>query len=128
LGLGFSATAKPAGLSRRHRLTSPDIKKLLRSGRLVRAQGVQILTNPNDRDYARLAVAVPKKLCKRAVDRNRVKRCIREWFRVNKAMLAGKDFLIRISARTHTRTEGFAGLDVQLQTLCWQSTTGRQRK
>jgi len=126
--LANSATAKPAGLPRRQRLTSPDIKQLLRSGRLLRGQGVQMLTNPNHRDYARLAVAVPKKLWKRAVDRNRAKRCIREWFRANKSMLSGRDFLVRISAKTHTPAEGFAGLDLQLQTLIMQSVIGRQRQ
>ena len=112
-----SVNARPAGLPRRQRLTSPDIKHLLDAGRMLRGQGVQILIDPNRLDYPRLAVAVPKRLWKRAVDRNRAKRCIREWFRANKLALKGQDLLVRISAKVHTPDDGFAGLDVQLQSL-----------
>jgi ribonuclease P protein component len=112
-----SESAKPAGLPRRQRLTSPDIKHLLQAGRMLRGQGVQVLIDPNRLQYSRLAVAVPKRLWKRAVDRNRAKRCIREWFRTNKLALSGQDLLVRISAKVHTPDDGFAGLGVELQSL-----------
>jgi ribonuclease P protein component len=41
----------------------------------------------NEASWHRIAMAVPKHLFKRAVDRNRIKRLIREAYRQNKAIL-----------------------------------------
>ena len=46
----------------------------------------------------RIGIAVGKKLLRRSVDRNRVKRCVREFFRLNKSSLEG-GFLIKLDKK-----------------------------
>ena len=48
---------------------------------------------------ARLGVVVGKKLLKRAVDRNKVKRIIREQFRVQRPSLPACDLVVRLAAK-----------------------------
>lgn len=48
----------------------------------------------NQLSYARLGLVVSKKVSKRAVDRNQIKRHIREWFRHNKKALEGFDVIV----------------------------------
>jgi ribonuclease P protein component len=51
---------------------------------------------------ARLGMVIGKKLLRRAVDRNRVKRCIRECFRLRRADLPACDLIVRLIARPAT--------------------------
>jgi ribonuclease P protein component len=76
--------------TRRQRLGTTDIAALL-SGVLLKAN---VLGVP------RLGLIVPKRVFPRAVDRNRAKRLLREWFRGHQARLGSRDILIRLSART----------------------------
>lgn len=46
--------------------------------------------------YARLGMVVPKRLLSRAVERNRVKRLVRERFRSSQEAIAGHDWLVRL--------------------------------
>lgn len=39
---------------------------------------------------------VPKRQHSRSVDRNRIKRVIREWFRSNQEKLSGRDWIVRL--------------------------------
>jgi ribonuclease P protein component len=48
---------------------------------------------------ARLGMVIGKKLLRRAVDRNRVKRCIRECFRRRRADLPDCDLIVRLIVR-----------------------------
>jgi ribonuclease P protein component len=48
----------------------------------------------NNRGSARLGIAVSRKVSKRAVVRNRIKRQIRESFRLNKNLLMGMDCVV----------------------------------
>jgi len=48
----------------------------------------------NDRQQARLGIAVSRKVSPRAVVRNRIKRQIRETFRLNKSLLNGYDCVV----------------------------------
>lgn len=52
----------------------------------------QIIIKPNSFNYPRMAVIVPKKIIKKAVRRNLVKRIVRERFR--KSTLIFQDYLI----------------------------------
>jgi len=61
--------------------------------------GLDLLAAPNGLDYARLGLIVPKKIIATAVGRNRVKRLIRESFRLNQTQLAGLDVVARIKSK-----------------------------
>ena len=45
-------------------------------------------------DVARLGLAISKKHCRQATDRNRIKRIVRESFRQHQAELAGLDIVV----------------------------------
>jgi ribonuclease P protein component len=69
--------------------------------RCVRAMaGIDFLAAPNGLTYSRLGMIVPKKIIPTAVARNRVKRLIRESFRLNQSELAGLDVVARIRSKT----------------------------
>lgn len=53
-----------------------------------------LLAKPNDLTTARLGLAISKKHARRAVDRNRIKRLIRESFRLNQAKLPAIDLVV----------------------------------
>ena len=55
-----------------------------------------MLYRPSGRDSARLGLAVAKKRLKRAVDRNRIKRLIRESFRQQRDRLKGLDIVVLV--------------------------------
>jgi len=58
-----------------------------------------VTARPNGAQIARIAVIVPKRHLRRAVDRNRAKRLLKEWFRLNQEQLGGRDLLVRVVAR-----------------------------
>ena len=53
-----------------------------------------VLFLANDCTHARLGTAIAKKVLKRAVDRNLVKRVVRESFRLRQRELAGLDIVV----------------------------------
>jgi len=84
---------------RAQRLGSDAIAQVLATTRPRRAGAVSVQVRSNGLDFPRLGLVVPKRLLPRAVDRNRVRRLLREWFRRNQKRLAGKDLLVRLGAR-----------------------------
>lgn len=65
-----------------------------------RGKVLDISVGPNDSNFARLGLIVPKKLMPTAVGRNRIKRLLREWFRQNQEDLAGLDIIARLKGKT----------------------------
>jgi ribonuclease P protein component len=61
--------------------------------------GVDLLAAPNNLNFPRLGLIVPKKIIATAVGRNRIKRLIRESFRLNQHHLFGIDVVARIKAK-----------------------------
>lgn len=57
-------------------------------------KALTLLSRSNGRGYARLGLAVSKRHIRRAVDRNRLKRLIRESFRVGQHQLPGIDIVV----------------------------------
>ena len=53
-----------------------------------------VLCRKNDKDIARLGLAISKKHCRKAHSRNRIKRIVRESFRQHQALLAGLDVVV----------------------------------
>jgi len=59
---------------------------------------LQIYAKPNNTNYPRLGLIVAKKVTRRAVERNRIKRLLREFFRVNQhsQVTLNMDWVIRL--------------------------------
>jgi ribonuclease P protein component len=81
------------------RLGGEAIAQILAITRPRRSGSVSVQVRPNGLDYSRLGLVVPKRLLHRAVDRNRAKRLLREWFRRNEAVPIGQDLLVRLATR-----------------------------
>lgn len=62
-------------------LTSGDFQRVFQDPERLSSAHLLVLYKPNDLGFPRLGLAIAKKHAKRAVDRNRVKRCVRESFR-----------------------------------------------
>jgi len=56
-----------------------------------------VLLRANPLGVPRLGLIVPKRVFPRAVDRNRMKRVLRELFRAAQARLGSRDILIRVT-------------------------------
>lgn len=83
-----------------------------------RGQVLDISAGPNALDHARLGMIIPKKVLARAVERNRAKRLLREWFRLHQTQWTGLDIIARLRAKGGTvaldeavlKVDFFAGL------------------
>ena len=69
----------------------------------LRSPPLRLLAKPNDKGFARLGVVAPKRALRRAVDRNRVKRRVRESFRLARSRLPPSDFVITVDGRHNVR-------------------------
>ena len=65
----------------------------------ARTDYVVVMARPNQVGYPRLGMVIAKRLLARAVDRNRVKRCVRESFRQVLPELPACDFVVRLIAK-----------------------------
>lgn len=74
-------------------LTSEDYNQVFKKPVRASANGMLILACKNDNDRPRLGLIVPKKVLKRAVWRNRVKRLVRESFRHTQDSLPNADLV-----------------------------------
>lgn len=77
---------------------------------------------PNDLGYPRVGLVVSKKVSKRAVDRNEIKRHIREWFRCNKALIGSVDLVV--SARPPSNSLNSASIVRSLNDI-WKKASKR---
>ncbi len=74
-----------------------DFRGLLKNGKSSRQNGIAVYFKESDQKKSRLGIIVSKRILKRAVDRNRAKRLIREFFRREKNHFNSNfDFLIRL--------------------------------
>lgn len=74
-----------------------------------------ILARRNDCPGARLGLAISRKCAKRAVDRNRIKRIIRETFRLSRASLPGLDFVVLCRAIAVKSSNASLGASILVQ-------------
>jgi len=88
--------------ARRYRLTKTDeFSSVFGFRRAIRGKLLMMhyQLRPAGSEDARLGVVVAKKLLKRAVDRNRVKRIVREQFRCRRSGLPAYDLVVRLSVK-----------------------------
>ena len=81
--------------TRANRLTKPsDIRAVFNSSQRCADSNFLVLVKKNGLGFARLGMAISKKTVKSAVARNKVKRLVRESFRLNRNSLKGLDLVV----------------------------------
>lgn len=91
---------------------SAEFRAVFAQGRKFVSRGLVVIAAPGSADQARLGLALAKRRIARSVDRNRVKRVLRESFRVNRHRLLQVDVVVL--ARSHTADMSNAALFTQL--------------
>ncbi|MFP5409694.1 MAG: ribonuclease P protein component [Gammaproteobacteria bacterium] len=82
-----------------------DFDRVFADNQRARTDTLLVMARPNAAGFARLGMVIPKRLLARAVDRNRVKRCVRESFRQVRAELPACDFVVRLIVRPEPGNE-----------------------
>jgi ribonuclease P protein component len=84
-------------LKQRHRLRgSAAFAAVFRSGRRFEGSRLQLLARSTSNAATRVGFVIGKKLLGRAVDRNRLKRMLREHVRNRRSALEGFDLIVRL--------------------------------
>ena len=107
-----------ASFARRYRLTKTDeFSSVFGFRKAIRGTWLMLHYQPRAEGHtdARLGLVVGKKLLKRAVDRNRLKRVVREAFRLRRCTLPACDLIVRLAVKPRpfdgkSIAEDFAGL------------------
>ena len=87
--------ARVEGLSRRHRFTTQGaFGPILRDSRKIRSPHAVLHVSPGRPGTSRFGIAVTRRLFPDAVERNRLKRALREIFRRHPLKSAGVDLVI----------------------------------
>lgn len=92
-----------------------EFEAVLRSGRRIASRNFILRASANDLHYPRLGIIAGRKSARRAVDRNRAKRLVREAFRAALEKLGGHDVAIQL--RSDLRGELNDALRLELANL-----------
>jgi len=93
-------SARTEGFSRRHRFTARgSFAPVLRSPRKIRGRLAVLHVMPSPTGRSRLGIGLTRRLVATSVDRNRLKRVIREAFRTHPARAAGFDCVVMLRER-----------------------------
>lgn len=118
---------KPLDSRRSHRFSKDDrlrdsasYSRVFNGAQRSRDRLFTVLCRSNGATDARLGLAVSKKHAKKAVERNRIKRVVRESFRENKSRLAGLDVVVINQSGTGQAANAglFASLDAHWDRCC----------
>ena len=91
---------RAASFGRSARLLKPaEFEWVFTENERARTDALLVMARPNELGQARLGMVVAKRLLPRAVDRNRLKRCVRETFRMRRLNLPPCDFVVRLIAK-----------------------------
>lgn len=83
------------GFARGERLTSArDYERVFARAESSRDRYFTVLAREGETPWARLGLAVSRRVARQAVRRNRIKRLIRESFRHHKTQVAGLDLVV----------------------------------
>jgi len=96
----LSLTARPLSLPRNRRLlTRRQFDSTMKEGRRHRDEYFTVYTRSNGLDHGRLGMTVSRRVSAAAVGRNRIRRQIRESFRLNQHALPGIDVVVMANSR-----------------------------
>ena len=116
--------ARKEGLSRRHRFVGRgSFAATLRGPRKLRSPSLLLHVAPGHPGASRLGLMAPKRLARLAVDRNRLKRIVREAFRRHAVKAAGVDLVLAVRQPV-SRADEAAWL-TQLEELLGRAAEGR---
>lgn len=112
--------------SKQKRLLSKlDYSAVFESPISIRSPFFTLLAHPTSNSWPRLGVIVAKRFLKKAVDRNRVRRLIRESFRLNQQHLAGLDIVVLLRCNCAAEPNGVLYNCLRKQ---WQDLSRRSKK
>ena len=98
------------------RLLRPtEFEQVFANGKRFRSTVFTLVASTNELQHPRLGLAISRKAAARAVDRNRLKRVVRESFRYNASTM--KSFDIVVHATPIARTQPSASLSRKLDDL-----------
>lgn len=91
------------GFRGEHRLRKTDeFSSVFAFRRILRGKHFDLLYRPGSAASARLGVVIAKKYVRSAVNRNLIRRIVRESFRLSRTKLPQRDIVVRVSARMVT--------------------------
>ncbi|MCW9012570.1 MAG: ribonuclease P protein component [Gammaproteobacteria bacterium] len=114
-------TVNSARFLKRARLLKPaEFSRVFKQAIRSSDDQFTILASGNKLAYPRLGLAISKKNAKRAVDRNRIKRLVRESFRQHQSMLPTADFVVMAKPGTKKTSNAvlFDSLEKHWDRLC----------
>jgi len=92
-------------ISKKNRLLKPsEFQNIYKHGQWVANRELVANFKSENNQISKLGITVSKKVSKRAVDRNRIKRQIREWFRKNKLSCVHIDLIITAKPNAKAKT------------------------
>jgi ribonuclease P protein component len=97
---GMAEAEPDSGFRGGYRLRKTDeFSSVFAFRKTLRGRHLDMLHRPNVLDTARLGVVVAKKNVRSAVNRNLIKRIVRESFRLTRSKLPKRDIVVRVSVR-----------------------------
>lgn len=95
-----------------------DFRKTFQQGEKQKRGGLVVYAKPNDLGFARVGLVISKKIVPNAINRNRLKRLIRESFRLNQQRLPDVDIIVVVTRRSLYNNQVFlCDLDKQWSSL-----------
>ncbi len=77
-----------------HLRTKSEFKSIFDKSNRISQKHLLILFKQNQKEYSRLGVIVGKRVAKKAIARNRIRRIVKESFRLNQEKLLGWDIIV----------------------------------
>ena len=105
--------------------TSADFQAVFSEPLRARSAYFTALARPHDRGYARIGVIVAKRIIRKAVRRNKIRRLIRESFRLNQALLANLDIVVLVRCILPKERNIFFNKCLQEQ---WESLAAQSKR
>jgi ribonuclease P protein component len=84
-------------------LKAADFRRAFATGKRIRCGTFTLTAKVNEFEHPRLGLAISRKAAARAVDRNRIKRVVRESFRCQAATMPAFDIVVQATPKARTQ-------------------------